>query len=175
MNSFRVLVVDDDPDMAAFLARIITAEGMVADAVYDALDPFCASIRSSLPQVVAAGPVQHLSTDVTGRLARATHVLELVAALHPTPAVAGLPREDALSFLGEREGFDRGWYAGPIGVVHPDGSGSFAVALRCALLHDEVLDLFAGAGIVEGSIAHEELREVEMKLRVVASALTPED
>jgi salicylate biosynthesis isochorismate synthase len=99
--------------------------------------------------------------------------LRLAETIHPTPAVGGVPYEEALEFIADAEGFDRGWYAGPIGIVHPDGSGSLAVALRGALLHDGVIDLFAGGGIVEGSIPDEELREVEMKLRSVASVLSP--
>lgn len=148
---------------------------LVADAVYDTLEPLCDPIHASLPMVVSAGPVQHLSTAVDGRLIKPVHVLELVAALHPTPAVGGLPRETSSDFIAKTERFDRGWYAGPIGIVRPDGSGTFAVALRGALLHDGVIDLFAGAGIVEGSIPEEESREVEMKLRSVASVLQPSD
>jgi isochorismate synthase EntC len=78
-----------------------------------------------------------------------------------------------MTMLRELEGFDRGWYAGPIGVLRPSGEGSFAVALRSALLHDGMIDLFAGAGIVHGSVPDEERREVELKLTAVASVLRP--
>lgn len=148
---------------------------LVVDAVREALEPLCESIQVSPPMVISAGPVQHLSSVVEGKLRRRIHVLRLADVIHPTPAVGGLPREEALELISEVEGFDRGWYAGPIGVVHPDGHGSFAVALRGALLHDGLIDLFAGGGIVEGSIPDEELREVEMKLRAVASVLSPDD
>ena len=148
---------------------------LVADTVYDVLEPLCEGIHASLPMVVQAGPVQHLSTRVEGRLTKRLGVLELVAALHPTPAVGGVPALEATSFIDTAEGFDRGWYSGPIGVVRADGSGSFAVALRGALIHDGVIDLFAGAGIVEGSVPEDERREVELKLSSVTSLLEPLD
>ena len=148
---------------------------LVADTVYDVLEPLCESIHASLPMVVKAGPVQHLSTRVEGQLSGTVDVLELVAALHPTPAVGGVPTAEAITFIEEAEGFDRGWYSGPIGIVRSDGSGSFAVALRGALLHDGEMDLFAGAGIVEGSIPDDERQEVELKLSAVASLFEPRD
>jgi len=148
---------------------------LVADTVYDVLEPLCESIHASLPMVVKAGPVQHLSTRVEGQLSEAVDVLELVAALHPTPAVGGVPAPEAVDFIVGAEGFDRGWYSGPIGIVRPDGSGSFAVALRGALLHGGEMDLFAGAGIVEGSIPDDERQEVELKLSAVASLFQPLD
>jgi isochorismate synthase len=148
---------------------------LVVDAVWEALEPLCERIRASLPMVISAGPVQHLSSVIEGTMRERVHVLRLAEFIHPTPAVCGVPREEALEFIAEAEGFDRGWYAGPIGIVHPNGDGTLAVALRGALLHDGVIDLFAGAGIVEGSVPRDELREVEMKLRSVASVLSPED
>ena len=148
---------------------------LVADTVYDVLEPLCESIHASLPMVVKAGPVQHLSTRVEGQLSETMDVLELVAALHPTPAVGGVPTAEAIAFIEGAEGFDRGWYSGPIGIVRSDGSGSFAVALRGALLHAGEMDLFAGAGIVEGSIPDDERQEVELKLSAVASLFQPSD
>lgn len=148
---------------------------LVADTVYDVLEPLCEGIHASLPLVVKAGPVQHLSTRVEGRLTKRLDALELVSALHPTPAVGGVPALEAASFIDAAEGFDRGWYSGPIGVVRADGSGSFAVALRGALLHDGVIDLFAGAGIVDGSVPEDERQEVELKLSSVASLFEPLD
>ncbi len=146
-------------------------QGLVVEAVVDALTPLCDDVRAETPHITPAGPVQHLSSDVTGRLTQPRHILELVAAVHPTPAVAGLPRPAALSFLREAEGFDRGWYAGPVGIVTPDGDGEFALALRGALFHEGGTDLYAGAGIVEGSDPDGERGEVALKLRAAAAAL----
>ncbi len=145
---------------------------IVADAVFDALQPFCDSIRASLPAVTPAGPVQHLTTSVEGRLVRPTHILDIAGALHPTPAVGGHPRPEAIELIARHEGFERGRYAGPIGVVRADGSGTLALALRGALIRPGEVNLFAGAGIVEGSVADEERAEVDMKLGVVGSVLS---
>jgi isochorismate synthase EntC len=98
-------------------------------------------------------------------------VLDLVDAVHPTPAVAGLPRTAALEWLAENEALDRGWYAGPIGYVDASLDGSFRVALRCALLRGDRARVFAGAGIVAGSEAESELAETTAKLRAMLDAL----
>ena len=83
--------------------------------------------------------------------------------MHPTPATAGEPVAAALRLVSELEPFDRGWYAGPVGWVGRDAS-EFAVALRCGLVAPKSLVLFAGAGIVPGSDAESEAREIENKL-----------
>ena len=145
---------------------------LVTDAVYFALEPFCDRVSGHLPMVVAAGPVQHLSAEIEGILRQPVSVLELAGALHPTPAVGGVPEETALAFIREAEGFERGWYAGPVGIVRADGSGTLAVALRGALVRDGSVALFAGAGIVHGSVPEDEQREVDMKLATVMSVLS---
>jgi salicylate biosynthesis isochorismate synthase/menaquinone-specific isochorismate synthase len=94
----------------------------------------------------------------------------VLAALHPTPAVAGVPSADALRFLAAREGLRRGLYAGPVGLLGA-GRAELAVALRSALLRGDRARLFAGAGLVEGSSAEEEWRETELKAAVMLSAL----
>ncbi|MEX0990980.1 MAG: isochorismate synthase [Actinomycetota bacterium] len=146
-------------------------QGLVVEAVVDSLRPLCDELEAGAPRITAAGPVQHLSSEVTGRLTQPRHILELVAAVHPTPAVAGIPQPEALSFLRSAEGFDRGWYAGPVGIVTPDGDGEFALALRGALFHADGTDLYAGAGIVNGSEPDGERGEIALKLRAAAAAL----
>ena len=106
-----------------------------------------------------------------GTLATSRHVLDLVQALHPTPAVGGSPRKEALAFLEAHEHLERGWYAAPIGWFRPDGDGDFAVALRCALVKPEGVTLYAGAGIVAGSDPERELAETATKRRAIAGAL----
>jgi menaquinone-specific isochorismate synthase len=97
--------------------------------------------------------------------------LDLVAGLHPTPAVAGEPREEALDVIDELEPFDRGRYAGPVGWVDADGDGEWAIALRCAELRRDRAILYAGAGIVAGSDPPRELDETERKFRAFLDAL----
>ena len=105
--------------------------------------------------------------------AEATHisVLELASALHPSPAVCGLPVDDAMEFLCRHELFDRGWYAGPVGWVCPDGDGTLFVALRSLLLKENAAYLFAGSGIVNGSTFENEEQETLTKLKPALQAL----
>ncbi len=107
--------------------------------------------------------VHHLTTPILAS-APGTHVLDWVDALHPTPAVCGVPSKDALAFLLEQEGFERGWFAAPIGWFDAEGRGQFAVALRSALVDPSGAELFAGAGLVRGSEVEHELAETEVKL-----------
>ncbi len=124
------------------------------------------------PSVVQAGPVQHLATMVEGRLSRpAPSVLELVAALHPTPAVGGWPREAALAAIEKLELADRGPYAGPVGWVDASGNGTFAVGIRSVLLNDRTAKLFAGVGVVADSDPRSELEETRAKAQSLLGAL----
>jgi isochorismate synthase EntC len=98
--------------------------------------------------------------------------VELAGLLHPTPAVGGEPRERAVELIPALEGLDRGWYAGPIGWTDLAEDGEFCVALRCALLRDDVAHLYAGDGIVRDSVPAEELAETEVKLAALLPLLT---
>ena len=116
--------------------------------------------------------VQHLSTEITGRLATPQSVIELAGALHPTPAVGGTPRDESLLFLDKIEEIDRGWYAGGIGWRDDSGDGEVAIALRCGLLRGATAYLFAGAGIVADSDPTEELFETRLKFRPMLDLLS---
>jgi len=98
----------------------------------------------------------------------------LMQALHPSPAVGGVPTNKAIAYLREHEPFDRGWYAGPVGWVGPE-SGEFAVAIRSGLVRGNTLSLYSGAGIVDGSTPDGEWSEIETKLSNALSALTGND
>ncbi len=115
--------------------------------------------------------MQHLETPVAAWLPRAGRVLDLVERLHPTPAVGGFPREQALTAIRELETFDRGWYAGPFGWTDLAGEGDFAVAIRSALLDGHSASLFAGGGIMADSDPAAEWEETCLKLRPMLSAL----
>jgi isochorismate synthase len=123
------------------------------------------------PGLMKVRNVQHLCTPVAGRVGAGRTILELVERLHPTPAVGGFPREAALRLIREREGMDRGWYAGPVGWMDASGDGEFTVAIRSALLRGPEASLFAGCGIVAGSDPEREYAESCLKLRPILSAL----
>ena len=122
------------------------------------------------PRVRALANIVHLHTPVVARLAPGRGVADVAAALHPTPAVGGVPAGAALRFLGEHEGLDRGLYAGVVGWVG-EGRAELAVALRSALIRGRRARLFVGAGIVEGSSPDAEWEETELKARALLDAL----
>jgi menaquinone-specific isochorismate synthase len=115
--------------------------------------------------------VQHLSTRIAGSAEPGTHVLDLVDAIHPTPAVGGTPRPEAVAFIEKVEGFDRGWYSGGVGWVDGSGDGEFALGLRCGLIDGTRAHVFAGAGIVADSDPELELLETRLKLRPMLELL----
>jgi isochorismate synthase len=124
------------------------------------------------PELLGTANVWHLATPFTGRLHDPSMTaLDLVAGLHPTPAVCGTPREEAREALSEFEPIDRGCYAGPVGWMDADGDGEWAIALRCAEITGTTARLFAGAGIVADSVPEEELDETEAKFRALLDSL----
>lgn len=148
---------------------------IVVDALRAALADIAPRVVvSSVPELLKLQNVQHLRTRLDVELTHPRTVLELVERLHPTPAVGGLPRDAALSWIAEREGWDRGWYGGPVGWVNRRGEGEFAVAIRSALLRGEEALLFAGCGIVADSDPDQEYAESWLKLQPMLSALSSE-
>jgi len=171
-----------DPEEDERLGAALTASPtyrhehqITIDMVYDTLLPWCSYLDYEAdPSVIGVANVQHLATLVEGRLSQpAPSVLELVAALHPTPAVNGWPRDLARAWIAEHEGFDRGRYAGTVGWVDGEGNGEWAVSIRCAEVHGAEARLYAGNGIVADSDPAAELAETEAKLVAMRSALAP--
>jgi isochorismate synthase len=116
------------------------------------------------PQLVRVANIQHLATPIHAQLAEARSAVELAGLLHPTPAVGGEPRAEALRAIAELEDMDRGWFAGPLGWMDASDDGEFCVALRSTLIRDRFAHLYAGAGIVADSDPERELAETELKL-----------
>ena len=123
------------------------------------------------PHILTLARIQHLETEIEAPAPDGLSVLELVEALHPTPAVCGVPRDAALAFLLDAEPFQRGWYAGPVGWFDTEGEGHFVPALRTAVGDGRRWRLFAGAGIVEGSRPSLEWEETGIKFLPVLRAL----
>ncbi len=115
--------------------------------------------------------IQHRHTPIAGDVPKDVHLLDILSRLHPTPAVAGFPRELACQQIRSLEDFDRGLYAAPIGWLDGAGNGEFAVGIRSAVVEGNRARLFAGAGIVAGSDPERERKEVQMKLQALLRAL----
>ncbi len=144
---------------------------LVADTVREQLEPYAASVVAGERRVRRLATVQHLHTPITAELSADRHVLELVEALHPTPAVGGLPPTRALETIHETEPFDRGWYAAPVGWIDAAGNGAFAVAIRSAVADRRRATLFAGVGVVADSDPDREWDEIQLKYRPILDEL----
>lgn len=141
-------------------------------AVRETLTPICSDLEHPAePEVLTLANVHHLATGFTGTQHRDLDALELVERLHPTAAVAGVPTNKAMALIAELEGMDRGRYAGPVGWMDARGDGEYAIALRCAEVSGARARLFAGAGIVSGSLPEAELDETRLKLSAMMGAL----
>jgi menaquinone-specific isochorismate synthase len=122
-------------------------------------------------QLLQLRNIQHLWTPITAPIPPTLHPLDIVAQLHPTPAVAGVPMAVACDRLQEYETFDRGLYAAPIGWLDAAGNSEFIVGIRSALICDRQARLYGGAGIVAGSDPDRELREIQLKLQTMLKTL----
>jgi menaquinone-specific isochorismate synthase len=123
------------------------------------------------PRVLTLSRIHHLETTIEGGVRDGEDILSLVEALHPTPAVCGRPREAAHACIREAERFDRGWYSGPVGWFDLAGEGTFVPALRTAIGGGARWRLFAGAGIVRGSLPGAEWDETTLKFQAALQAL----
>ncbi|MEQ1735006.1 MAG: isochorismate synthase [Rhodoglobus sp.] len=142
--------------------------------VLDVLAPHATDVTTTEPYPLRLPNLWHLATDLHGSLVPGNTALDLVAALHPTAAVAGTPTAAAVTAIAELEPFDRGRYAGPVGWVDASGDGEWAIALRCAQIDESgQVTAWAGAGIVADSDPAAELAETELKFRPIVEALRP--
>ncbi len=144
----------------------------VVESIASVLGPRCSTLDvPDEPGVRTLRNVHHLWSPIRGVLRNETHVLELVEALHPTPAVAGTPRDRATAWIAEHEPTSRGWYTGTVGYFDAAGDGEFAVAIRAGLVGKHEAFLYAGAGIVEASDPPAEYAETRAKEAPMLAAL----
>lgn len=153
--------------------------GFAAASVREVLAPRCSDLTGDeVPSLLRLANVQHLATSFTGHLDDpedpSHRALRIVGELHPTAAVGGTPRPAARAMIRELEGMDRGRYAAPVGWADASGDGEWAIALRCAELSGARARLFAGVGIVPGSLPEAELEETRLKLLAMQRALDPQ-
>jgi menaquinone-specific isochorismate synthase len=153
---------------------------LVVETIRRALEPLCVKLATpASPDLVHLHNITHLGTSMTGTLTAHSDgsvpsALQLVAALHPTPAVGGVPAGEARSVIAELEPRSRGHYAGPVGYLDAAGDGKWMLGIRSMTVSGRTAHLAAGVGIVEGSAPHIELAETNLKLTAVFDALAPE-
>jgi salicylate biosynthesis isochorismate synthase len=148
--------------------KVRDEHGIVVRRIERSLRPHAVWVHSeNQPFVVKVGNLQHLATPIRAQLAESNSAIELAGFLHPTPAVGGEPKDQALRLIQELEGIDRGWYTGPVGWMDTAEDGEFCVGLRSALVRDREAHLFAGCGIVADSDPSAELQESELKFEAL--------
>lgn len=144
----------------------------VVDDIIDRLTPHSEQVSVEREaRLVRLRKVQHLKRSIHADLKKGVNGVQLLGALQPTAAVAGLPREESMAFIRENEPFARGWYAGSMGFISQH-KAEFCVAIRSALVVNQQVQLFAGAGIVPGSVAEHEWQELDKKMSTLLSLIS---
>jgi len=151
--------------------KIREEHDLVAREIEAQLDRIGESVRVGDRSIRKLATVQHLQAPIQARVEAGSHVLEVVEALHPTPAVGGRPPDAAMAVIREHDPVERGWYAAPFGWFDRSGDGTFAVGIRSGLVSGDRATLFAGNGIVGDSDPATEWDEVRLKFRPLRSAL----
>jgi isochorismate synthase len=153
-------------------AKDLHEHRLVTEEVRRVLAPLCDDLHvPAAPSLLRLPTLMHLSSQITGRLRDPErNALALALALHPTPAVCGHPREPAREAIRRMEGFDRDLFCGITGWMNEEGDGEWAVTIRCGLVERDRLRVFAGAGIVEGSVPEHEWAETAAKLGPMLAA-----
>jgi menaquinone-specific isochorismate synthase len=165
-------------EQAELAARLLASEKdrieqrIALDDMVARLETVAHQIRTDpQPHVLTLARIQHLETEIRASVPPDVGILDLLRLLHPTPAVCGLPRDSAMAFLAQEEPFERGWYAGPVGFFDAEGNGIFVPSLRMGVSTGSGWRLFAGAGIVQGSVPVLEWDETAIKFEPMLEAL----
>ncbi|MCQ4288779.1 isochorismate synthase [Pseudomonas stutzeri] len=135
------------------------------------LRPLCRELQiPAAPALMSTAKLWHLSTRIEGELAAPISALSLACQLHPTPALCGFPTAAAKQLIAELEPFDRGVFGGIVGWCDAAGNGEWAVVIRCGVIDERKVRLFAGAGLVSASCPESEWRETGTKLGTMLAA-----
>ncbi|AIE61131.1 menaquinone-specific isochorismate synthase [Bacillus methanolicus MGA3] len=144
----------------------------VVEMIREAMKEICDEVfLPDKPKLLKIRDIQHLYTPVVGKNKNNQSLLRFVEKLHPTPALGGFPKVEAMAKIREAEKLDRGFYAAPLGWIDYKGNGEFAVSIRSGLIQGKEASLFAGCGVVADSDAESEYRETAIKFRPMLSAL----
>jgi isochorismate synthase len=118
-----------------------------------------------------AGSIVHLKSNFRCFPSKVDKIGQVIKSLHPTPATCGLPKDEALEFILNNEGFNRGYYAGFCGMIDQEKNVDLHVNLRCMQIYDKYLELYAGGGILSESTLDTEWSETEYKLQTLLAIL----
>ncbi|MBP3838582.1 MAG: isochorismate synthase [Prevotella sp.] len=144
---------------------------LVADYIARTVAPFSEDTSIGEPQTVRAANVMHLQTDIRFTLRDDTAVANLLDELHPTPAVCGLPKAEARQFILANEHAPRLYYSGFCGLFDMNSQTALYVSLRCMQILDNKVRLYAGGGLLRGSMMESEWQETEAKMETMLGLL----
>lgn len=148
----------------------------VAQAAFDALSQLCTEVTHlQEPNRIQIGTLSHLRQCLSARCPSDVSVFDLIARLHPSPAIGGTPSTAALNWLAQHGERRPAWYTGGFGWIDAKGDCDIACALRCGLIESQQVTLYAGAGFVAGSDPEEEFAETEAKFSPMLDALSNKD
>ena len=142
-------------------------QAFVSEYINKVIKKFSSKIAIKGPYTTRAGQLVHLRTDFQFGLKKTSELGNLLDALHPTPAVCGLPKDKAYDFIIENEGYDRKYYSGIIGWLDPNGHTTLYVNLRCLNVSGNYATLYAGGGILPSSDANSEWEETQHKMKTI--------
>lgn len=142
-------------------------QAFVSDYINKVIKKFSSKITVKGPYTARAGQLVHLRTDFQFVLKKTSELGKLLDALHPTPAVCGMPKDKAYDFIIENEGYDRKYYSGVIGWLDPDGHTTLYVNLRCLNIDGNYATLYAGGGILPSSDVNSEWEETQHKMKTI--------
>jgi isochorismate synthase len=144
---------------------------VVTDYLLAQLQPFCVALKLNGPFTQQAGSLLHIKTEIRGQLYAGFSLQNLLQSLHPTPAVCGMPKDDALQFIGQEEGYDREYYSGFMGEIQSNNQVDLFVNLRCMKLANEQATIYVGCGITKDSQADLEFAETVHKSQTMKQVL----
>ena len=148
----------------------IIEHNIVRDRIVNTMKQITPHVTVGETGIMELSHLYHLRTIITAKDSTKS-LVEWAKLLHPTPALGGEPREKALALLQKYESHERGMYAAPFGFMKDMGDGIVVVAIRSALIMDNVLYAYAGCGVVADSDADEEYAETNNKMRTILDAL----
>lgn len=153
-------------------SKEIHEQQIVTDYILDSLHKEVLSLKVSEPFTVEAGSLVHLKTTISGEVYSIENAKKIIQNLHPTPAVCGFPKERALQFINENEGYDRKFYAGYLGLWNEEeASANLFVNLRCLEVEENKINIYVGCGITGESNPEKEFFETEHKSQIMKSIL----
>lgn len=161
----------EDRDDYAWDNKNTLEQQLVSEYIKELLESYEIDYKEQVPLTTEAGQLAHLRTSFSFKLKDSLRIISLIEKLHPTPAICGLPKENAFRFILENEGYDRSYYSGFIGYLDLEKETNLYVNLRCMQVEANRLRLYAGGGLLDSSNLESEWKETEAKLQTMLSLL----